>query len=77
LAPVRFELVTRIIVQGGKSFTARTCGKPACPCHADPTRRHVPSLHFSWRSNGKASALNVPPEYVQEARQAGLSDFIA
>jgi hypothetical protein len=64
------ELVTQIMVQGGLSSTTRTCGKPACACHNDPARRHGPSLYFTWRSNRKAQALYVPPEHIQEAREA-------
>ena len=64
------ELVTQIMVQGGLSSTTRTCGKAACPCHTDPARRHGPNLYFTWRSNGKANALYVPPEFVEEAKQA-------
>lgn len=63
-------LVTQTMVQGGLSSTTRTCGKPACPCHADPARRHGPNLYFTWRSNGRAHALYVPPQYAAEAEAA-------
>lgn len=66
----QLERVTRTMVQGGLSSTTRTCGKPACPCHTDPARRHGPNLYFTWRSNGKAQALYVPPEHAEEAKQA-------
>jgi hypothetical protein len=58
------------MVQGGLSSTTRTCGKPSCPCHSDPARRHGPHLYFTWRSDGKAGALYVPPEHAPEAKQA-------
>ena len=66
----QLELATRTMVQGGLSSTTRTCGKPACPCHHDPSRRHGPNLYFTWRSNGKAQALYVPPEHAEQARAA-------
>lgn len=62
--------VTQTMVQGGLSSTTRTCGKPACPCHTDPVRRHGPNLYLTWRSDGKAQALYVPPEYAEEAKHA-------
>lgn len=66
----QLQMVTRTMVQGGLSSTTRTCGKPACACHADPARRHGPNLYFTWRSNGKAQALYVPPDRAEQARQA-------
>jgi len=62
--------VTHLMVQGGLSSTTRTCGKPSCPCHSDPARRHGPNLYFTWRSNGKAQALYVPAEHAAEAKTA-------
>ncbi len=58
------------MVQGGLSSTTRTCGKPSCPCHSDPARRHGPHLYFTWRTGGKSKALYVPPEYAEEAKAA-------
>jgi hypothetical protein len=65
------------IVQGGLSSSTRTCGKPQCPCHSDPSRRHGPSLYFTWRDEGKSHALYIPPEHAAEARaaQAAWSHF--
>ena len=58
------------MVQGGLSSTTRTCGKPSCPCHSDPARRHGPNLYFTWRSDGKAHALYVPPQFADQAKAA-------
>lgn len=68
---------TESMVQGGLSSTTRTCGKPACPCHSDPARRHGPNLYFTWRSDGKAHALYVPPEFAEQAKaaQAAWAEF--
>ena len=61
---------TSIMVQGGLSSTTRTCGKPLCPCHSDPARRHGPNLYFSWRADNKSHALYVPPEHAAQATAA-------
>jgi hypothetical protein len=58
------------MVQGGLSSTTRTCGKPLCPCHSDPARRHGPNLYFTWRMDGKSKALYVPPQHAEEAKAA-------
>lgn len=63
------------MVQGSLSSTTRTCGQPSCACHSDPARRHGPHLYFTWRSEGKAGALYVPPEYAREAK-AAQADWI-
>jgi len=62
--------LTSSMVQGALSSTTRTCGKPQCPCHSDPARRHGPNLYWTWRWEGKSQALYVPPAYAAEAREA-------
>jgi uncharacterized protein DUF6788 len=62
--------VTRTMVQGGLSSTTRTCGKPQCPCHTDPARRHGPNTYLTYRAEGKNHALYVPPEQLAEAQAA-------
>jgi uncharacterized protein DUF6788 len=64
---------TQTMVQGGLSSTTRTCGKPSCPCHSDPSRRHGPNLYFTWREDGKGHALYVPAEHAAEAHAAQLA----
>jgi hypothetical protein len=61
---------TQSMVQGGLSETTRRCGVPTCACHQDPARRHGPHLYFTFRKDGKSSALYVPPEHAAAARQA-------
>lgn len=61
------------MVQGGLSSTTRTCGKPSCPCHTNPTRRHGPNLYFTWRADSRSHALYVPPEHAAEAKAAQTS----
>jgi hypothetical protein len=65
------------MVRGSLSSTTRTCGKPACPCHSDPARRHGPNLYFTWRAEGKSQSLYVPAEHAEQAQaaQAAWSRF--
>jgi hypothetical protein len=66
----QLDRVAQAMVQGGLSSTSRTCGKLACPCHINPSRRHGPNLYFTWREEGKSQSLYVPPEHAEEARTA-------
>jgi hypothetical protein len=64
------QRAAQTMVQGGLSSTTRTCGKAACSCHSDATRRHGPNLYFTWRAGIKYQALYVPPEHADEAEAA-------
>jgi hypothetical protein len=64
------ESLSLVMVQGGLSSTTRTCGKPACPCHSDPARKHGPNLYFTWRADGRSQSLYVPAEHAEWARAA-------
>src|SRR5271169_1354991 len=66
----QLEQAAQAMVQGGLSSTTRTCGKQACPCHSDPSRRHGPNLYFTWRQDGKSRSLYVPSEHLEEAEAA-------
>lgn len=33
------------------------CGQPACPCHADPAKRHGP--YWEWTYKTRAKTVNV------------------
>jgi hypothetical protein len=58
-------------IQGSLSLTTRTCGNPRCACRTDPAQRHGPHLYLTFRtSDGRSSALYVPPEHETEIRQA-------
>ncbi len=69
----QLALTAQSMVQGGLSSTTRTCGKPSCACHSDPSRRHGPNLYFTWREDGKGRALYIPPERADQARAAQLA----
>jgi len=66
----QLDQTAQTMVQGGLFSTTRTCGKPACSCHTDPSRRHGPNLYFTWRGDGKSQSLYVPPEHAEDARTA-------
>lgn len=60
-----------IMIQAGMSSTTRTCGKPSCACHADPSRRHGPHIYLTFRNaDGKSRGLYVSPEHLEEATSA-------
>lgn len=61
---------TRSMVQGGLSYTTRTCGNSSCACHSDPDRRHGPHLYLTFRAEGRSRSLYVPPEHAPQARAA-------
>jgi hypothetical protein len=69
----QLQQAAQTMVQGGLSSTTRTCGKPACPCHTDPSRRHGPNLYFTWRADGKSQSLYVPVEHAAQAQAAQLA----
>lgn len=60
-----------IMIQAGMSQTKRTCGKRACACHNDPSRRHGPNTYLSFRNaEGRSSGMYVAPEHLAEAVEA-------
>lgn len=57
-----------IMIQAGMSQTKRTCGKVACVCHRDPSRRHGPNTYLTFRNaEGKSRGMYVAPEHLAEA----------
>src|SRR5690242_15592507 len=76
ISMTREELVSELMtvaetmVQGNLLYTPRTCGKPGCACHRDPSRRHGPSLYFTWTEDNKSRSLFVPAERFDEAKAA-------
>lgn len=59
--PVKWPLLP------GSITTARsTCGKPQCPCHQDPTRRH--GVYYRWTGllEGKRTTITLS---LAEARE--------
>jgi hypothetical protein len=76
-SPKRDKLIQELtklaesMIQAGMSTTTRTCGKASRACRRDPSRRHGPNTHLTFRTaEGKSTGLYVAPEHLQEATQA-------
>ena len=60
-----------VMIQAGMSQTRRTCGKRACACHEDPSKRHGPNTYLSFRNaKGKSSGMYEAPAHLAEAVEA-------
>jgi hypothetical protein len=60
-----------IMIQAGMSQGTRTCGKAACACHSDPSRRHGPHTYLTFRNaEDRSSGMYVSPEHLEEAVSA-------
>jgi hypothetical protein len=47
------------------------CGKAACGCREDPSRRHGPHLYLKYRNEeGRQTALYIPRSHEREVRKA-------
>ena len=56
------------LLPGSLSTARSTCGKPQCPCHSAPARRH--GLYYRWTGiiNGKRTTRTISREHAQECR---------
>ena len=46
------------------------CGKQACGCRNDPSRRHGPHLYLKFRDeNGRYTSLYIPRSHEAEVRR--------
>jgi hypothetical protein len=46
-----------------------TCGKPTCRCHDDPSQRHGPYFHLTWKHNGKTVGCYLSPDAAHLYRE--------
>jgi hypothetical protein len=65
LMTINFKLP---LLPGSLSTARSTCGKPQCPCHSDPARRH--GLYYRWTGiiNGKRTTRTISRQQAQECR---------
>jgi hypothetical protein len=56
------------LLPGSLSTARSTCGKPQCPCHSDPARRH--GLYYRWTGfiNGQRTTRTISQAQAQECR---------
>ena len=56
------------LLPGSLSTARSTCGKPQCPCHRNPARRH--GLYYRWTGiiNGKRTTRTISRAQALECR---------
>ena len=61
------NLTVKLPILSGSLSTARsTCGKPQCPCHQDPARRH--GVYYRWTGSlaGKRTTKTLSQAEARE-----------
>lgn len=53
------------IFNGTLTTRTRTCGKPACVCHRDQTKRHGPYATWTTKEKGKTVARSLSLEEAE------------
>jgi hypothetical protein len=60
-------------VKGTVSKRMMKCGQPHCACHSDPSRRHGPYFHWTYKVGGKTVNVKLTRQaaslYQAAARQ--------
>jgi hypothetical protein len=56
------------LLPGSLSTARSTCGKPQCPCHSDPARRHGPYYRWTGIIKGKRTTRTISREQAQACR---------
>lgn len=46
-----------------------TCGKSNCRCHDDPSKRHGPYFHLTWKERGKTVGRYISPHLTPLYRE--------
>ena len=56
------------ILPGSLSTARSTCGKPQCPCHQDPARRH--GVYYRWTGilEGKRTTKTLSRKEARECQ---------
>src|SRR5947209_5574274 len=56
------------LLPGSLSPARSTCGKPQCPCHRDPARRH--GVYYRWTGliDGKRTTRTISRTQAQQCR---------
>ena len=63
------EAIAPKLLFGTLSTTYRTCGKASCACRTDPSRRHGPYTHVSYRADGQTRSYNVSAELKEQVSE--------
>ncbi len=66
-----FQHLGEMAVPGTLVEVMMRCGKAACGCRNDPSRRHGPHLYLKYRhEEGRQTALYIPRSHEREVRKA-------
>ena len=66
-----FQDLGEMAVPGTLVEVMMRCGKAACGCRKDPSRRHGPHLYLKYRNEeGRQTALYIPRSHEREVRKA-------
>ena len=66
-----FQNLGEMAVPGTLVEVMMRCGKAACGCRKDPSRRHGPHLYLKYRNEeGRQTALYIPRSHEREVRKA-------
>lgn len=63
-----------LICQGSITKRYLTCGKSACACQQDPSRRHGPYYHWTRKVKGRTQGRLLPPDVVPIYRE-GIRNY--
>jgi hypothetical protein len=66
-----FQNLGEVAVSGTLVEVMMRCGKAACGCRKDPSRRHGPHLYLKYcNEEGRQTALYIPRSHEREVRKA-------
>lgn len=66
-----FQNLGELALPGTLVEVMMRCGKAACACRTDPSRRHGPHLYLKYRNEeGRQTALYIPRSHEREVRKA-------
>lgn len=66
----RIQTLIESAVPGTLAEVMLRCGKAACRCRNDPSRRHGPHLYLKFRDeNGRYTSLYIPRSHEREVRR--------
>lgn len=67
----RLQVLGERALQGTLVEVMLRCGKAACGCRKDPSRRHGPHLYLKFRDEkGRSTGLYIPRSHEREVRKA-------
>ena len=66
----RIQTLSESAVPGTLAEVMLRCGKAACACRNDPSRRHDPHLYLKFRDdNGRYTSMYIPRSHEREVRR--------